>query len=135
MIPAAEPVDFVEELRLRRWARENYCYEEARLDSWHPIVLEEMRRKDAEGLTHEDVELLAEAEADPLVTDATVLSDATDANTEIPAAVADTYESARIVSPIVPLAPSVPGLHGPHEITPPHVRVTEPAEKTELHVG
>jgi hypothetical protein len=41
-------VDFIEELRLRRWARENYVPADERDDAWHPIVLEEMHRKDGE---------------------------------------------------------------------------------------
>jgi hypothetical protein len=43
-----DSVDFIEELRLRRWARENYVPAPQRARSWHPIVLEEMSRKDAE---------------------------------------------------------------------------------------
>ena len=35
--------------RLRRWARENYVPASQRDMQWHPIVLDEMRRKDAEG--------------------------------------------------------------------------------------
>ena len=41
-------LDFIEELRLRRWARENFVPVEQRLPSWHPIVLDEMDRKDGE---------------------------------------------------------------------------------------
>lgn len=41
-------VDFIEELRLRRWARENYVPDTQRDTSWHPIIIEEMRRKDQE---------------------------------------------------------------------------------------
>ncbi len=41
-------VDFIEELRLRRWARENYVPEAERQAAWHPIVHEEMSRKDDE---------------------------------------------------------------------------------------
>ena len=41
-------VDFIEELRLRRWARENYVPVVERNRGWHPIVLEEMSRKDQE---------------------------------------------------------------------------------------
>jgi hypothetical protein len=41
-------VDFIEELRLRRWARENYVPESQRQTSWHPIVHEEMSRRDVE---------------------------------------------------------------------------------------
>jgi hypothetical protein len=39
-------VDFIEELRLRRWAREHYVPGAERERSWHPVVLEEMARKD-----------------------------------------------------------------------------------------
>ncbi len=41
-------VDFIEELRLRRWARENYVPPDERQPDLHPIVQEEMSRKDAE---------------------------------------------------------------------------------------
>jgi hypothetical protein len=42
------PIDLVEELRLRRWARLNHVGEESRRSDWHPVVLEEMALKDAE---------------------------------------------------------------------------------------
>jgi hypothetical protein len=41
-------VDFIEELRLRRWARQNYVPPEERNSSWHPVVLDEMDRRDLE---------------------------------------------------------------------------------------
>ena len=41
-------LDLIEELRLRRWARENYVPADERNAGWHPIILEEMRRKDGE---------------------------------------------------------------------------------------
>jgi hypothetical protein len=41
-------VDFIEELRLRRWARENYVPAGERIRTWHPIILEEMGCKDQE---------------------------------------------------------------------------------------
>ena len=43
----------IAELRLRQWARRNYVpQDERRDDEWHPIVLDEMRRCDAQqGLT------------------------------------------------------------------------------------
>lgn len=41
-------MDLLKELRLRRWARENYVSVEERQPKWHPIVLEEMQRKDEE---------------------------------------------------------------------------------------
>ena len=44
----ATEVDFIEELRLRRWARENYVPREQRSASLHPVVLDEMGRKDLE---------------------------------------------------------------------------------------
>jgi hypothetical protein len=39
-------IDFIEELRLRRWARENYVPQPNRDGSWHPVVHDEMGRKD-----------------------------------------------------------------------------------------
>ena len=41
-------VDLIEEIRLRTWARLNYAAPAERDDTWHPIVLEEMDRKDVE---------------------------------------------------------------------------------------
>ncbi len=41
-------VDFIEEIRLRRWARENYKPAGERNESWHPVVLDEMQAKDTE---------------------------------------------------------------------------------------
>ena len=39
-------LDFIEELRLRRWARENYVPQPKRDGTWHPIIHDEMGRKD-----------------------------------------------------------------------------------------
>ena len=39
-------IDFIEELRLRRWARENYVPQTKRDGAWHPIIHDEMLRKD-----------------------------------------------------------------------------------------
>jgi hypothetical protein len=44
----ASELDFIEELRLRRWARENYVPRDRRELSWHPVILDEMTRKDSE---------------------------------------------------------------------------------------
>jgi hypothetical protein len=41
-------VDVIEELRLRRWAREHYVPADEREPGWHPIILEEMHLKDSE---------------------------------------------------------------------------------------
>ena len=56
-------LDFIEELRLRRWARENYVPETERNDGWHPIVLDEMSRKDEESFIDEPSPSFAMAEA------------------------------------------------------------------------
>jgi len=41
-------LDFIEELRMRRWARENYVAPEERSQKWHPVIREEMEKKDNE---------------------------------------------------------------------------------------
>lgn len=46
-------LDFIEEIRLRCWARENYVVADDRDETWHPIVLEEMRKRDLEVGTDE----------------------------------------------------------------------------------
>ena len=46
-LPAAQ-VDFIEEIRLRTWARRNYAPPAERSDEWHPVVLQEMERRDRE---------------------------------------------------------------------------------------
>jgi len=48
MEPASMQVDPIEELHLRRWARENYVPADVRNESWHPLILKEMRCRDAE---------------------------------------------------------------------------------------
>ncbi|CAN5153333.1 hypothetical protein BH11PLA2_BH11PLA2_43660 [soil metagenome] len=51
MVPTsgfASELDAIEELKLRRWARENYVPATNRDKRWHPVVLEEMHRKDSE---------------------------------------------------------------------------------------
>jgi len=45
---ADEKVDFVEELRLRRWARINHVPPDDRDLSWNAIILDEMARRDEE---------------------------------------------------------------------------------------
>ncbi|MGD9856261.1 MAG: hypothetical protein AB7U20_15055 [Planctomycetaceae bacterium] len=41
-------IDPVEEMRLRTWARRHYTPANERDTDWHPVVLDEMRRKDRE---------------------------------------------------------------------------------------
>lgn len=41
-------IDPVEEIRLRTWARMNYAPESERDDNLHPVILDEMTRKDRE---------------------------------------------------------------------------------------
>ncbi len=110
MSASAEPVDFIEELRLRRLAHEQYLAPDDR-EGLHPITLDELSRMDADGIT-------------PIVhpDDDTVLTDD-------PANAETTLFGSRIV----PLMPDLPGWHGPHEIVPPHVNISTPAESTELH--
>lgn len=45
---ASAGVDLIRELRLRQWARRHHVPVEFRSASWHPVVLDEMTRKDAE---------------------------------------------------------------------------------------
>lgn len=48
LIDREAEVDPVEEMRLRTWARRNYQPQTQRDNGWHPVVLDEMRRKDRE---------------------------------------------------------------------------------------
>ena len=41
-------IDLIRELRLRQWARTHYLPAGMRSHSWHPLVLDEMRRRDEE---------------------------------------------------------------------------------------
>jgi hypothetical protein len=47
-LEAGIEIDPIEEMRLRAWARRHYTPSEQRDSSWHPVVLDEMRRKDRE---------------------------------------------------------------------------------------
>lgn len=44
----ASGLDLICELRLRRWARQNYVPPADRLDSWHQVILAEMAARDEE---------------------------------------------------------------------------------------
>lgn len=44
----AGTVDPIEEIRLRIWARLHYAPPTERNQQWHPVVLEEMQRRDLE---------------------------------------------------------------------------------------
>ena len=59
MVSSGADLDFIEELRLRRWARENYAPRPQRQLSWHPVVLDEMSRRDVEVAQVETVLTLA----------------------------------------------------------------------------
>jgi len=48
MVEEEAEVDAIEEIRLRIWARKNYAPAKERDESLHPIILNEMRRKDQE---------------------------------------------------------------------------------------
>lgn len=50
-MPTSSPTETLEltvELRLRRWARQNYVVPSSRLATWHPLILDEMKQRDAE---------------------------------------------------------------------------------------
>jgi hypothetical protein len=44
----AGELDVIEEFRLRRWARQHYVPRHQRDEAWHPVILDEMDRKDLE---------------------------------------------------------------------------------------
>lgn len=48
LLEPSQDLDPVEEIRLRTWARQNYAPQGERNRSWHPVILDEMRRKDHE---------------------------------------------------------------------------------------
>jgi hypothetical protein len=52
-------VDLIEELRLRRWAREHYVPADRRESSWHPVIIDEMVRKEHERNKEEAVSISA----------------------------------------------------------------------------
>lgn len=45
---AGADLDPISEMRLRTWARTNYCTTQDRESDWHPVILDEMARRDAE---------------------------------------------------------------------------------------
>ncbi len=47
-VEGGSEVDPIEEIRLRTWARKNYAPAHQRDDTLHPIILDEMKRKDEE---------------------------------------------------------------------------------------
>ena len=44
----SQGIDMIEELQMRTWARENFVEADQRDTSLHPVILEEMRRRDTE---------------------------------------------------------------------------------------
>lgn len=45
-------IDAIDEIRLRTWARQNYAAAHDRDETWHPIILDEMNRKDSETIAN-----------------------------------------------------------------------------------
>lgn len=109
MAASLEPLDLVEELRLRRMAREQYLPPSQR-DGLHPITLDELHRMDAEGI-------------EPVIypDDDTVLTDE------------PTEKHSLFGSRIVPLMPTLPGWHGPHEIAGPHALSHVAVDRDDMH--
>ena len=56
-----DDLDLIEELRLRRWRRENFVPIDQRQTNWHPVILEEMDRKDDERVPNEAILVGSEA--------------------------------------------------------------------------
>ena len=52
-------LDVVDELKLRRWARENYCQEIDRDPTWHAVIHEEMQQKDREEAKYDEKAYMA----------------------------------------------------------------------------
>lgn len=48
MFASSSPIDFIEELMYRCWARRNYLPPELREGSWHRVILDEMAQRDRE---------------------------------------------------------------------------------------
>jgi hypothetical protein len=48
LLDARAELDPIEEMRLRTWARRHYAPSTERDSSWHPVILDEMQRKDGE---------------------------------------------------------------------------------------
>jgi hypothetical protein len=76
-------LDVAGELRLRRWARSNYVSADRRSASWHPIVLDEMRCRDAEiamigGPTPAAARYVPLAPSDSMPDDFTIIQDRTE---------------------------------------------------------
>ena len=47
-VVGATEIDPIEEIRLRTWARKHYAPAQERDESWHPVILDEMDKKDRE---------------------------------------------------------------------------------------
>lgn len=111
-------VDLIEELRLRRLAREAYVPPGDRA-GLHPIILDELERMDIEGIS-------------PVVVpnDDTIL---TDEPAMLFEAAAGHTPSSLFGSRIVPLMPDLPGWHGPHEIISLHVVQPATTGSRDLH--
>ncbi|QDU80393.1 hypothetical protein Pla110_21220 [Polystyrenella longa] len=61
-----EKTDIVKELRLRSWARQNYVAPADRSTDWHPIVLDEMNRRDVEAAAmQEDIAAWQQTKTSP----------------------------------------------------------------------
>ncbi len=47
-VEGGSEIDPIEEIRLRTWARKNYAPAHKRDETLHPIILDEMKRRDEE---------------------------------------------------------------------------------------
>ncbi|HMP01146.1 MAG TPA: hypothetical protein PKD86_17265 [Gemmatales bacterium] len=46
-------LDFIEELRMRTWARNNWVPRPQRESTWHPVIHDEMAKKDRDQANRE----------------------------------------------------------------------------------
>ena len=67
--PDTASIDLIRELRLRQWARTHYVPADMRSRSWHPLVLDEMRRRDEELLEAGSLAMRTRSIYVPLVPD------------------------------------------------------------------
>lgn len=106
-------MDLIDELRLRRWARTHHVPAAERPRDWDPVVLDEMRRKDAEAAVM--------TTASPLAPE--VASDGFAPEDRI---AFDRAHDAPTVPTRYGYVPLVPDSHLNHFVHPAHTRLADP---------
>ncbi len=145
MAAAIDAVDFIEELRLRRWAIENYVPMDQR-DDLHPIIVHEMQRIDArrevtvddvvtpfDNSVTESVPALSRETTEVIEEVSEPIAEMSVPEVQIPVISRIEPQPRVFTSNIVPLLPDFEMLHGPHELLLPHMRSRTPVDNGELH--